>query len=325
MNAPLAPIITVSARDHDLDLGHQLCTRLGRKFFSTADRKELRHLLLDHPSSIILWDADHPHAHDKMHPQSIGSIHQVLRDVGLAKNVFAMTTDAIHSEAPLARLEGYQHHLFRRDQESTGELLAPLIGAFSNPYPFGLDRYFAPGTPIKQLQIHQASQRPTAVQAMQNVLEKNGLLSRISALVAQATDELLLNALFDAPVDESGQHIRKNLDRNSNITLAPEETINLSIGYSEKYMGVSVSDCYGSLSSETLHSFVRNNYRQESFSIDQHRNKGLGLYGIVQSGLSVVFVTQPKSRTEVFLFFPMVKTFREYRAKFRLIGLLGGL
>jgi hypothetical protein len=166
------------------------------------------------------------------------------------------------------------------------------------------------------------------MEASQTVLRKLGLPSRIASATSQAIDELLMNAIFDAPVDKQGSHSRKREMRNAEFELGVREQVELELGWSDVAIGVRVSDNFGSLTKEELLAFLSKNYQEAAFSPAkaerQEKGSGLGLYGITQSGLSVLFVSKPGVRTEVILIIPRAPDVRQFRSSFRFLSILGG-
>ena len=70
-------------------------------------------------------------------------------------------------------------------------------------------------------------------------------------------------------------------------------------------------------------SYIRRNYEKQDYKMrDTDPGAGLGLYGVLQSGLSLLFITRPASRTEVILFFPVLKSFKNFRTSFRFFSFI---
>jgi hypothetical protein len=149
-------------------------------------------------------------------------------------------------------------------------------------------------------------------------LEKNGLTPRLSNQVAQETDELLLNAIFDAPVDEEGAHYRKKLERNAQFPLDKKEEVILSVMSNHRFLGVSIKDQFGSLDLGKLIPSLHRNYRTDGYQPNE--GAGLGLNKVVESGFSLFLVSLAGESTEAMLFFPCSKNHAEFKSKFRFLS-----
>lgn len=293
-------------------------------FHVALTREKVKELLLDFPQAMIFWDADHPGAHQPRDPLALRPMYQLFQEVTEPHKIFAITDRPLNENLDLSELGGFGHHLFRRYGAPATEICTRIFGAALQSFPFGIQRYIPEGVPTRSITLQDSSQKTVAVQAIQNVLQKSGVADRLSALVAQAMDELMLNAIYDAPVDKDGKAYLKAADRSERVIFKDLEKIEVNFASCEQYVCLGVADRFGSLKKEIVLSFIRQNFRHSEYNPDTQTKKvkGLGLNGIIQSGLSLLFICQPKSRTEVYLFVPRVKNFRDFRMSFRFLSLL---
>lgn len=96
-------------------------------------------------------------------------------------------------------------------------------------------------------------------------------------------DELLTNAFYHAPVNENGQRLYSHLDRTIPIQLPREKSIELSYGYQQDQVWISVKDHYGSFSPEKFMQSLRQYFRNHQKIIPRHDQTGAGV------GLSVIY------------------------------------
>src|SRR5262249_23345514 len=143
----------------------------------------------------------------------------------------------------------------------------------------GLAAFLAAGSNPQKIRLTRSTHKRAAIEAIQNHLQKQGVRGRLAALVAQATDELILNAIFDAPLDNHGSSLRHTLSRDSDFELAEREQVEIEVGSSGSYMGVSVTDQFGTLKRKTILNALNTN----------SKTQGLGLYKTLNSGLSLAF------------------------------------
>jgi hypothetical protein len=171
--------------------------------------------------------------------------------------------------------------------------------------------------------ITRAGHKRSAVDAVQNIFVSQDVNSRLSALVAQAVDELIMNAIFDAPVLPNGMPLRRGTDRAADFELIQQEHVTLEVASTDDYVGISVGDQFGSLKKGVLMSFLGRDYHDEAYVPRKNDpGAGLGLNGIVQTGLSLIFACKPGVRTEVMIFFKKDATYKEFRGGFRFLSVM---
>jgi hypothetical protein len=105
--------------------------------------------------------------------------------------------------------------------------------------------------------------------------------------------------------------------------------VQLEIIVSTQYVGVCVTDQFGALDKDVVMRLMSKNYRGGSGSKDYvpkgtERGAGLGIYGIVEMGFSLLFVVKPGVRTDAMIFFPITGNFKNFREGFQFIGYFGG-
>jgi hypothetical protein len=202
-------------------------------------------------------------------------------------------------------------------------LFSKIVLASSIPYPFGLERYLPAGTAVQRVTLKRSSQKAAAIAAVQNVLERQRVTPRLAAMASQAVDELLMNAIFDAAVGQDGKPNKRNIPRDADFPLSAHEEVVLSLADAREYLAVQVADSYGSLDKNTVLRFLRQDFQATPYvPRTADKGAGLGLHGIIQSGLSLLFVVRPGVRTEVSLFFKKAETFKEFRESFRFVSLM---
>jgi len=139
-------------------------------------------------------------------------------------------------------------------------------------------------------------------------LSGQGVKNRVAALVAQSTDELILNAIFNAPVDREGKRYKQYVPKDSELELDQDHEIQVAMATAEHYMAICVRDQFGSLPRERI--------------IDAFAGKKIqtGLSRTLQGGISILFICKPKVRTEVMLFFRLTDNYKDFKKSFHFLG-----
>lgn len=307
--------LIASEREEDLRFGEFLAFANDLPSHQVGTPDALQKALSDYPRSVVLWDAENP---ERALPMA-----EIISKSTPVSRVFAVTDEPLNSYAHLAKAPVFSHHFFRRYDEPAPTLFARLVGASLSAAPFGLQRYFPESTEPSDLAITRSGQKRAAVDAIQSFFTKQEVNSRLAALVAQACDELLMNAIFDAPVLPNGMPLRRGTGRDADFELIEQEHVHLSMASTDDYVGICVSDQFGSLKKGILMNFLSKDYHGEDYVLRKgDPGAGLGLHGIVQSGLSLLFLCKPSVRTEVMIFFAKDASYKSFRGGFRFFSVI---
>ncbi|HRK02727.1 MAG TPA: hypothetical protein PLH57_08690, partial [Oligoflexia bacterium] len=280
-------LVLVSSGPEDLDFALKVCQRFRIQLAVPKSWHELLETLSESYSTYIFWALGDLELHDASHPFFIGAIEEALTGQVDPSRVFALTTKPIHHYQDMFEkfptIKGrFQHNLIRNYPPGCEILYARLLEYCSAPEPSGLQKLFDPTTKIQRLALKNSSQKNSAVSALEKTLLKTGFDERIASRIAQATDELLMNAIFDASRDSSGVANRQMLDRRVHFAFGPQEPVEMEFGLNQEYFAICVTDHFGSLKKETLFKFLHQNYQDKDYQLRKYGpGAGLGLYGIV--------------------------------------------
>lgn len=308
-------LIVVSERPEDIRFAEFLAFANDLPLHKAATGEAFQKLAVENPRSIVYWDAQNE--------ALAGPVAEALVKTTPPSRVFAVTDQPLNAYGHLAQAPVFGHHIFRRYEEPAPTLFPRLIGAALHPAPFGLERYFPESVKPTRIAITRSGQKRAAVDAIQAFFEKQQVNTRLAALVAQACDELIMNAIFDAPVLPNGMLLRRGTSRDADFELIEKEHVHLDMASSDDYVGICVSDQFGSLKKSLLMSFLSKDYQDQDYVLrKQDPGAGLGLHGIVQTGLSIMFLSKPAVRTEVMLFFAKNASFKTFRTGFRFLSVV---
>ena len=166
---------------------------------------------------------------------------------------------------------------------------------------FGIGKYLAPATPIQELTVKGSNDREAFNTMVMNFAEENRLGQYMAKLVFGITEELLMNAIYDAPV-AGGRHHYGELPRTTSVELRPSEYSKLYYGCDGSVFGISVADPFGALKREKLFQYLKKVLRRTDSTnlIDTKKGgAGLGLFKILYSSHSLICNVQAGKQTEV--------------------------
>lgn len=159
---------------------------------------------------------------------------------------------------------------------------------------FGAEKYLLWGTQLHDITLTRGLQRPELVAQLAEQVRSLGQSARIGSMAMLVADELLSNAVHNAPVDRAGGHYRKDLPRDSDVVLDDKHAVRLRWGCDARYLAIEVTDRFGSLDRDTILAALANNDVRESGG-----GAGMGIALAYRSCDHLVFNLAPGVRTEI--------------------------
>lgn len=165
---------------------------------------------------------------------------------------------------------------------------------------FGIEKYLSWGIECREIVLDNATQRPDVVDRLTGDVRAFGLGPRVASLASLATDELLSNALYNAPVDDAGKHFRAAEARDTYRDLLPREKVTLRYGCDARYLAIEVTDQFGSLDRHTiLHYLAKAAERGGVDKIDfSSAGAGMGIALTYSCCNHLIYNLQPGNRTQ---------------------------
>lgn len=159
---------------------------------------------------------------------------------------------------------------------------------------FGAEKYLLWGTEMHTHTITRGSQRPKLVERLAEDVKARGQSARVASMAMLAADELISNAVHNAPINRDGTHFRKDIPRDVEIELGDDEAVRLRWGCDARYLAVEVSDKYGSLDRDTILGALASHEVSDSGA-----GAGMGIALAYRSCDHLVFNLSPGKRTEI--------------------------
>jgi hypothetical protein len=160
---------------------------------------------------------------------------------------------------------------------------------------FGLEKYLTPGSKIGERVVASDSEKRVVIGEVCAWAEAIGARTPIVHRMASVVDELLMNALHDAP-RESKPVIE--LDNG-----ASDKRAILRWACDDNHIAISVGDAFGALRQRDVIGHVRRARDERGRpELDEH-GAGLGLYLVLANVASLIVNVDPGRRTEVVCLF----------------------
>lgn len=165
--------------------------------------------------------------------------------------------------------------------------------------------------------VRDTQQRDANVARISEFIEKMGAPKRVAELFSALGHELLMNAMYDAPVDEDGR-LRHAHDRKAAIVLPEADAPHLHLACDGARLVLKVRDRFGRL--ERNHVFgglvrgLSKDRRTEQMD-RSHGGAGLGMLVCHTSTVAMVFEVQEGRLTQVTGVYDLDLNLREFRTQ----------
>jgi hypothetical protein len=180
---------------------------------------------------------------------------------------------------------------------------------------FGIEKYLPEDTPVNYFRLRDFQGRGAAIDTILEFAEKSGMRRQVRSAIGQVCEELLMNALYDAPVDEQGNQIFAEVDPHKRVDVLSPRPVSIRYAATDSQFAVAVRDRFGRLAKNTILAYIHK-CLTSSQQIDRKTyGAGLGLYLVANAAAGYVVNVAYGMATEVVCTFD-----RGTKAPLRLVG-----
>ena len=159
---------------------------------------------------------------------------------------------------------------------------------------FGAEKYLLWGTQLNVHTLARSGDRAALVAQLADAVRARGQSARVASMAMLVADELLSNAVHNAPVDSARGHYRKDLPRDTELDLDDKHAVRLRWGCDARYLAIEVTDQFGSLDRDTiLRSLAKSDVRESG------GGAGMGIALAYRSCDHLVFNLSAGAKTEI--------------------------
>lgn len=186
--------------------------------------------------------------------------------------------------------------------------LAAVISRLLYGDVFGLEKLVPWGVKVYSLLVGDYQEKSVAIATISEYAGMLGVRRKYREAIEQCLDELLMNALYDAPVDAEGKQMFADVPTKTRISLRMEQKAVVQYACDGSTFAVSVRDSFGTLRRETVLRFL-----DKCLHADQQMDRkvggaGLGLYIIANAASTFQMSLYPGVATEVTCTFDLSAT-----------------
>lgn len=187
------------------------------------------------------------------------------------------------------------------DRTFTVRNIASTIRKLSGQDIFGMEKYLNWGTEVFETTVTSSEQRPELIAKLEDYLDSIAIRGGLKRKSTRVAEELLMNAIYDAPSDANGKSLYNHIDRGNPLVLKPNEYATFRYACDGTFLAISVDDPFGGLRRSTITNYLDRCFNQKvgEGEIEGKGGGGNGLFQIIQSSSLTAFNVEPKVRTEV--------------------------
>ncbi|HEY1812362.1 MAG TPA: PEGA domain-containing protein [Kofleriaceae bacterium] len=164
---------------------------------------------------------------------------------------------------------------------------------------FGLEKLVRWGTLVHSQLVSDYQEKSLAIAQISEFAEHMGVRRKYREAIDQCLDEMLMNALYNAPVDDKGQPVFSDIPTKTRVSLRVEQKVVVQYACDGTHFCISVRDAFGTLQRETVLRYLDKCLHSEQQIDRKVGGAGLGLYMMVNSASTVLFNVLPGVATEV--------------------------
>ena len=214
----------------------------------------------------------------------------------------------------LLRRRGLNHLISDADDPDDTELVVTSVKLLSGDL-FGLEKYLAWGVKVADRAITTYEDKREALLAVTAHAREVGARRPLIARIESVVDELLMNALYDAPVDENGVQVFAEIDPHDRTKTRSPRPVSIRYAATDTQFAVAVRDRFGRLAKNTILAYI-DKCLHSPVQIDRKTyGAGLGLYLVANAAASYIVNVAYGIATEVVCTFD-----RGAKAPLRLVG-----
>lgn len=240
-----------------------------------------------------------------------GDLADVVASARPDAEIIAVTARALDGAIDCLRPDRVSHFVHPEAVDrGLGPIVAKLAGAAEL---FGLSGYL-PNADVAALELDSREGRDRALEAVEQLASANRMRRTARERIATACDELLMNALYDAPVDERGELVFGSVTPSARNAMRSPRPVSLRYAVSDDQLAVSVTDRYGRLDKTTVLDTLEKCLRSADPIDDKPLGAGLGLYTTASTAQKLIVNVDAGATTEV------IATFGRDRAPLEVLG-----
>ena len=207
-------------------------------------------------------------------------------------------------------------HLIPRSTSGSMDEILLVARSTSGGLPFGFpDRLVREVEPVSH-PIRTSRDKDRLLDALDECTASHNINQRIANAARMVADEFIVNAVYNAPIDDRGQRPYHARDRKIPVDLPEGDEGRFAFACNGRVLAISVFDRFGSLSPEVLRRNLVRGMEGGPGQIDQKAGgAGLGMLYILNSTNKLLINIHPGEGTEFTATFSIGGSFRAFASQ----------
>ena len=198
------------------------------------------------------------------------------------------------------------YHIVGLNTETCLDKVAELVSCIARNEFLSLGDMMGAYSDGIEVKIQDSSKISDTIKDVLGKMEFENCFSQIKDSLSQLINELLYNALFNAPTDGEGDQQFRDQDRKEHVSLDEGKEATLKIYNTVDKIFTAVIDYYGSITKEVIDAHISKNEVS-----DKSGGAGIGLSLIYNNSHELIFVVKPGEQTEVISVINKYKRFKQ--------------
>ena len=313
-------LILISKNQEDYLFTEQVAKNLGIQFQVANTKEKLHEILCSNLGCFIFWDYDSI-LDDRPHEAKFNQdLIQYFERHRVWHRIFALSSHTLQKVVQPGHFNAFSKYIHRNYDLEALKVYSYIINSILVQNPFETTATGIEDIQIQKTRIGNSLRKKATIEALGIILERKTIPKRIATSIIRAVDELILNGIFDAPIDSAGKRYKHHLNRGDSFDLSKIEEVEVELITTFSFLQVSVTDYFGSIDKEKLIPLLTKNFQTEEVNSSPEVGRvtsGLGIYQILKSGLSLQIIIEPGKRAKFSLFVPWVTNVRQLKESFK--------
>ncbi|WP_413288977.1 cyclic nucleotide-binding domain-containing protein [Bdellovibrio sp. HCB337] len=211
-------------------------------------------------------------------------------------------------------------NIMSRDPEDRSFTVRSLLTTMTkvlNQNIFGIEKYLSWGADVQLKSVKCSKERDSLKDEMVAHFKVSGIRASILDRVYLVAEEMLMNAIYDAPTDGKGQALFNHLPRKTEVNLQKSQESMLRYAFDGTMIALSVEDPFGALTKEIIIQYLESCYHGKAGSLNANKGgAGRGLHQIIENSDLTIFNVKKGVKTEVISLFNLESGRKEHRPSF---------
>lgn len=212
----------------------------------------------------------------------------------------------------------FASNIIAKTSDLAPEELIVTVGKIIRNDIFGIDKYLCYGSTPIAYEVTSSKQKDLLLNSLSDYAANIGINKRIISAVAAVADELLMNAIYNAPIYSNGVRPYARRSRTVPVDLQNGESCFFSFASDGNQFVISVRDRFGSLAPEKIRGYLARCFAMGNDQIEQKQGgAGMGFYFIMENLNKLIVNISPGRGTEFIGIIDISGTYRDYIERYK--------